>query len=368
MRLILTLDYELYGNGDGDVREHIIEPTERFIRTCNAFGIKATIFFEVLEYVIIKEMYESGVSMGYGENPASLIEQQIRQLYREGHDIQLHLHPQWVGADYRQGTWHLNEKYWRLTDIPGDNDKTGIVNLRRIMMLGKNTVEKILKSVDPSYKCQILRAGSLNIVPSNDILKIMREIGLTADSSVVPGACSKNLYSDYDFRMIKNSVPYWYTQNNDILDMNSTASEGKVYEFPLFALKMRRYRKITVNRLYKKLRNKAGIKTTLSRASNSETKKSGIVENAKSLLRKEANLWDFCLLSFSEMKYFYSVARKIAASADHPFVLLGHTKEFTDSASLEKFIDYVNSRSENVEFVTLKELLYSAQNNRERRR
>lgn len=48
--LLFTLDYELYGNGSGDVFKHIIEPTDKILGIVEKYNAKLTIFFEVIEY------------------------------------------------------------------------------------------------------------------------------------------------------------------------------------------------------------------------------------------------------------------------------------------------------------------------------
>ncbi len=79
MNLILTFDYELFGDGLGDIFTHIIEPSKQILQLCDKHNIKTTIFFEVLEYIKLKEEWEKGNTMGYTENPVKAIEQQIQQ-------------------------------------------------------------------------------------------------------------------------------------------------------------------------------------------------------------------------------------------------------------------------------------------------
>ena len=57
--IILTLDYELYGNGSGNVFRHIIEPTEKILSIAERYNVKITIFFEVIEYGAQNEAYMS---------------------------------------------------------------------------------------------------------------------------------------------------------------------------------------------------------------------------------------------------------------------------------------------------------------------
>jgi len=49
--ICLTVDHEIFGNGTGDVRRHVIEPAERMARSCEMFGMPLTVFFEVEEYL-----------------------------------------------------------------------------------------------------------------------------------------------------------------------------------------------------------------------------------------------------------------------------------------------------------------------------
>ena len=46
--LLLTLDYELFGDGSGDVFKHIVEPTNTIIDEAERYGAKMTVFFERL--------------------------------------------------------------------------------------------------------------------------------------------------------------------------------------------------------------------------------------------------------------------------------------------------------------------------------
>ncbi|MGJ7024434.1 hypothetical protein [Petrimonas sulfuriphila] len=103
MNLILSFDYELFGDGTGDVFTHMIEPTNAILSMCDAHGIKITLFFEMLEYIRLKEEWSKGNRMGYTSDPIEAIERQIQQATANGHDIQLHIHPQWYNASFKEG-------------------------------------------------------------------------------------------------------------------------------------------------------------------------------------------------------------------------------------------------------------------------
>lgn len=357
MNLVLTLDYEMLGSGEGNIIEQTIYPTEKILDLCRKYKIKITIFFEVVEYWKIKEMYESGENMGYKSNPADLIEQQIIKAHIEKHDIQLHLHPQWLGSKYVNGTWRLNHKYWRLPMVPSEPGHNCEMNLRELLLRGKNTIENLIKPIDSSYECKILRAGGLNIYPSDRILPIMRDIDLKADSSIFAGGFASSNYSYYDYRSISNLIPYWIINSNNILDLTSNEkSNKKLYEFPIFALPIVRLKKYSIYRLKSKLRNYLKAKTTLNQL-KVKTKK---YNKLRYFFEKESVMWDYCLLSYSQMKLFLKEALIIEKKSKykfHPFILIGHSKELNNLKVLEKFIIFTRNNKNNIKFRTLSQVL-----------
>lgn len=197
--IILTLDYELYGNGSGNVFRHIIEPTEKILSIAERYNVKITIFFEVIEYWKLKEEWEKGNRMGYDRNPVVAMENQLKQAYAKGHDIQLHLHPQWVDAVWEKDGWKVNLNKWRLGDYEGSGDNS----LRSLLKRGKDTIERL---IGDNYQCEVLRAGGYNIQPSETLIKAMRQVGLRADSSIYPGGKETGSLSRYDYSMVKDNL------------------------------------------------------------------------------------------------------------------------------------------------------------------
>jgi hypothetical protein len=48
-KLILSVDYEIFGNGSGDVRQHVIESARRMAAICEKHGVPLAVFFELEE-------------------------------------------------------------------------------------------------------------------------------------------------------------------------------------------------------------------------------------------------------------------------------------------------------------------------------
>lgn len=329
--LCLTLDYELFGSGRGNVFTHIIEPTNRLLAICSKYGMKLTIFFEVVEYWKLKEVYESGESMGYERNPAEAMANQIKKAHQLGHDIQLHLHPQWIDAQYQNGEWQLNMDYWRLPEVPDQSNEKISMGLSELIRKGKEELENMLRPIDPLYKCNVLRAGGYNIDPSERLLKALKENEFIADSSVYYGGKAESELSKYDYSRVKKEIPFWFT-NGSLLAAGK--SDKEFVELPVFAKKIRRISKYDLVRIRSALKNKAN---SIEKFKNNSTKKTKW-EILQFLMDKEAVTWDFCLFSKSKMRKFLNAAIKIKESSNtsfHPFVLVGHPKDFYYSDAIE---------------------------------
>lgn len=168
--ILFTLDYELFGNGKGDVFELMIHPTKKILAIARKYNAKLTFFFEVIEYWRLKEEWEKGNSMGYSENPIEAIEQQIKGAVIDGHDVQLHLHPQWCDAIWTDKGWKVNLNDWRL----GGYKKEGKYSLENLFAQGKKTLEELIKPIKRNYECNAIRAGGYCIQPSEEIVKIIQ--------------------------------------------------------------------------------------------------------------------------------------------------------------------------------------------------
>lgn len=315
--LIFTLDYELFGNGSGDVFKHIIEPTNKILTIANQYGVKLTFFFEVIEYWKQKEEWEKGNKMGYDKDPIEAMENQIREAYRQGHDIQLHLHPQWVDARWENGKWVVNLDKWRL----GGYDGTRENSIENLFKRGKQTLEELLKPINPEYECIAIRAGGYNIQPSEEIVRAMKATGIIVDSSIYPGGNEKGILSNYDYSNIDPARGSWHVGKR--LEETGDCS---IIEIPIVAFPMIRLKKfMTWERLKGFLGNSKSAKDRLEAKTSTNEKKVGKWDKLKYFFETEWQTWDYCLFSPSLHKSFL---KKIAMQERESFVLVGHPKSF----------------------------------------
>src|ERR1035437_4549993 len=107
---IFTLDYEIYGNGAGALRDLVYEPAQRLRDIFTKWNARFVNFIEVAELEKIEAC---------GTDPAiDLVKGQIKEFYRDGFEIGLHLHPQWCNACYHQGRWFLDYSEYNLCTLP----------------------------------------------------------------------------------------------------------------------------------------------------------------------------------------------------------------------------------------------------------
>ena len=94
---VFTLDYEIYGNGKGSLRDLVLDPTRRLAEVFQEFGVPFVVFAEAVEFARMEE--------AQSDPDTSSVRAQLRELRRAGHEIALHLHPWWANARYENGHW-----------------------------------------------------------------------------------------------------------------------------------------------------------------------------------------------------------------------------------------------------------------------
>lgn len=342
--LILTLDYELYGNGSGDIYTHIIEPTERILALVEEYKAKITFFVEVVEFWHIEEEWLKGNKMGYESNPIEDIKKQLQKAYMQGHDIQLHIHPQWCDAEYRDGEWKVNLDDWRL----GGYDKVGRYSLLNLLMEGKKTLEQWIAPIDKEYKCIALRAGGYNIQPSQEIVAAMKEAGLVIDSSIYPGGKETGTLSNYDYSSIAADKELWQTSS----ELEKEGS-SEIYELPIVAFPIKRWKKFaSIERIKSTLKNRKSAKDSFeAKISNGDGKKSSKLDKIRYFFQSEWQTWDYCLFSSSLHNEFLKEVGK--QKNRRYFTLVGHPKSYMGGKGFQYLLNKTNNK---YKFITITDL------------
>lgn len=340
--LVLTLDYELYGDGSGDVFRHVIEPTRELMRYFDDKGIKTTIFVEMVEFNRLDQEWHKGNQMGYDTNPFDAVAQQIQSIYRHGHDVQLHLHPQWVNAHYLNGKWLVDDDNWML----GNYDEVNGITLEQLILSNMQSLERIIRQVDPAYRCVALRAGGYNVQPSERLVRAMKSTGMKLDSSIVPMAVQQGKHAQFDFTRCSPAMDYWHVDTS--LEVAS-CGDAQLVELPLASMPVRRIQKLFSRARLKSILNNSASATASFQDKANSTGDNSLIGKIRYLFETEYVTWDFCLMGRNMHRRFLRTLknRKMA-------VLVGHPKGFTSLATIQSLLQVM---PHDVEFITVSDFL-----------
>ena len=351
-QICITVDYELFGDGSGDLVEHVIEPTDRFLDFLESKGIKATFFVEAAELLVFRRSLGkngSGTLPGLQEELGK-IELQIMSMLRRGHDVQLHIHPQWFGAKWDGSSWRFETAHRSLLS-------RGRHVLASWLREGKEYLERVCRLEKSDYECNIFRAGGLHLDGGSDVIELLLDLGFKMDSSVCRYYHRINSYSNIDYRGISETEkPYWYTENGrDILD---GPTDRAIIEVPIWSIPRRQLYKLSPRRLHAKLSARWKRRGLKSRGSVYSPLPWGLLSKTKWLFEKQAMIWDFCLLSAQELYASFQAAMAYHRGASYiPLVMLGHSKEMADFASLDGFARALEAKRIPVNWATLSDVL-----------
>jgi hypothetical protein len=321
---ILTIDYEVYGNGEGSLRELVFEPTERLKALFRKWKAYFVPFVEVAELEIIESR---------GTDPATeLVRRQVREFYNDGDEIGLHIHPQWYNAHHENGRWRLDYDEYNICALPEERI-TQIVD--RSMAYLRGILGK------PDYAPLSFRAGNWLFQPAGTAARVLAERGLKADSSVFKGGLRHEYGLNY--RKAEKNDYYWsFTDRAEIPD-----PEGILLEVPIYT-QMEPFWKLLSGKRIEMERKGSSSRTSRQR-----------MNRLLDFLRFRHPLkLDYCRMSVAELR---AVLDEILRddlrnpSTYKPIVAIGHTKELFDLKTMEFFLSYLADRR--IGLVTFGEVL-----------
>jgi len=199
IHLALTHDWELRGDGSGDPEQIQFAPLRQLLEIYAQAGARTTILPDVMQQLAFRRLEREHSAL---KALADSWDEQVREAFRQGHDIQLHLHPQWLNADYEAGRWQMNGDW-------------SILNYARevayaMLAETKQYLEDLLRPVNSTYRCLAFRAGALAAAPSNHLFESLVELGIELDVSIAGGVFVNNQILQLDYRNCEETfLPYY---------------------------------------------------------------------------------------------------------------------------------------------------------------
>ena len=218
-KIILSYDYELFfGIKSGTVQKSLIAPTNMLLDCMDSLGAKGNFFVDYLMFERLEQLSDERAL-----SDLKLLKDQVRDMVRRGHRIELHLHPHWIDAKYNgDGTWdYSNYTHYSLYSLT-DEER------RRMFKDGTSYLNNLAREIDPNYNICAFRAGGWTIQPFDLLKDCFIENGIVIDSSVMFGACQDNKFSRFDFRKAPNKEIYKFA--NDVCEEDDS---GAFLEVPI---------------------------------------------------------------------------------------------------------------------------------------
>ncbi|MBI5388406.1 MAG: hypothetical protein HZA90_27390 [Verrucomicrobia bacterium] len=342
--LALTVDYELFGNGTGDVVQHVTGPTERMAALCRQHSVPLTVFFEAEEYLAF-ERHAEELKRSWGHDPARLIREQLAALAGQGHDIQLHLHPQWVGARFENGGWVLRPDQETVDGLFASQEEvTAYIGER------KAVIERLVAPSAPGRTVRAYRAGAFAAQPGRKLLSALAHHGIVIDSSVVNGLQRKDDHVCLDYRKVPAGRQLWRVREDVAVEDRT----GPLWEVPIHSVPRRRFQQATFSRLKAKF-SKNVPREQQRRMVQQLGVGRGLLPMLRFLLQRVPIKLDFHNLSPRTLLRWIKAAPADPSAPLDVLVLIGHTKEHLNDRAFGEFLAWVK-REPGLEVVSLDRL------------
>jgi len=314
IEVIFTLDYEIYGNGEGFLRELVYEPAAKLMEVFNKFENRFVAFVEAAELEKIKEHRS--------DKAIDQVRGQIEDLYKHGFEIGLHIHPQWYNAQRENGKWALDYSEYNLCVLPRER-------IRQIVDKSIGFLRNVLG--DSVFKPLSFRAGNWLFQPALPVAGVLAEHGVRVDSSVFKGGLQRQQGLDYR-RALKNGY-FWRFAT----EVNVEDTQGTLLELPIYTQMVPFWKMATGKRIGLQQKSGGRVKSGKGRFSR-----------LTDFLRfRYPQKLDFCRMTKDELTSMMDrVLEEDQASPTEyrPIVAIGHTKDLVDTETVEAFLSYLDKK------------------------
>ena len=311
---VFTLDYEIYGNGQGSLRDLVFEPTQRLAELFAEFDAPFVVFAEAVEFEKIDDVQsDPGIAT---------VRKQLRDLRVAGHEVALHLHPWWANATYEGGQWRFD---WSERNICA-------LAPERVDSIVSGAISYLRKGLnDPSFTPLSFRGGLWTMQPTAVMAEVLSRHGVQVDSSVFKGGRIQSLGLDYR-PSLRNDKSWRFSD-----DVNVPDPTGALWEIPIHTEMVPFWQMLGTKRLkLQKKMHSTGQDTPLPR-------------RYRDFLRfRYPKKLDFCRMTFDEMrKMMEAVLREDrGVQGDrNVIVAIGHSKDFIDTEATRQLLRFLQEKS-----------------------
>lgn len=214
VHIILSDDWELRGNGSGDIEKIQFFTLKKLLSIYEEYNLNATINAEIMQQL---NFIAFGDKFSHLKNWAEEWEEIILSAYQRGHDVQLHVHPQWSDCDYDGQSWSLKGD-WSILNYSDDQ-------IREILSSCKTYLENLIRKVDPNYEVVSFRSGAWCVAPREGFLDILNSLGIKLETSICKGIFYNNNVVNLDYRNIEEGFYPYYPDFDDARKVSQDKEE-----------------------------------------------------------------------------------------------------------------------------------------------
>ena len=254
--VLLTFDYELPLGEADDYNRSLFSPAESLIELANDLKVPIVLFADVCSSFCFRKWGE----LSYAEK----FESQLQRSIKEGHDVQLHIHPHWLTSTYTSGRFIPSSNY-SLSHYKNPIDG---LDIERICETAYQELTRICRSASADYQCIAFRAGGYDVEPeSARIMSKLYDLGIRFDSSVIKDFFLDYGYSRVDYRGAPKASSWRISKSGRMI----TPSSDGLVELPIASMPtkvqdivLRRVKKILKKEVYASRKHKNGGKGLLT--------------------------------------------------------------------------------------------------------
>ncbi len=333
--LLLHDDWEIYGDGSGNPKKLMFDPAERLLNICDNYNAKYTFYAEVGQQLHMLNAPDSK-----WKKYANTWEAIMKDAVARGHDVQLHLHPQWIGAKLVDGAWKLDHSKWNTGKLPFEM-------LDEWIGKGVQYLRSLLKPVNPDYEVLSYRAGGWFCQPSTNLYKALKKHGILSDVSVLRGRFKHfNDGGHVDFRNVPSEFYPWEVDPNNFANCIPGSgfwelpvyTETSILPHPIYLL-TKSFSPFYYSRIFKQRRNQ--------KLNSTYTLK--VVESTK----QKDYYGSFGYMHYKHLLNYVDTVKGEAKKTDKeiPLIFVTHSKNFLDYNNFERLLKIL-SQDPAVSFAT----------------
>jgi hypothetical protein len=312
INVVFSLDYEIYGNGTGNLKEFVYDPGTQLLDVFRRWNARFVSFVEAAEFELIER---------HGtDRDIELVKRQIREFEKDGFEVALHLHPQWYNARYEGGQWVLDYSEYNLCTLPRE----------RIVEIVDRAFEYLSYVLGRRFTPISFRAGNWLFQPTRVAAEVLNQKGIKLDSSVFKGGVQHS--HNLDYRPALANGYFW----RFVDDANVSNATGPWLEVPIYSEMVPFWRMVTAKRVSLQSRRAEGTAPTHP----------GFSRRRDFLRLRYPLKFDFCRMTLDELTSMLGrVMEEDRRDPEtlRPVVAIGHTKDLTDVKTVDNFLGFLHT-------------------------